>query len=421
MSERTHSPEGSPQGQTVGEFTTDDPAATEAGASKTPRKNRFRGKRTLVFLVGGTIAIAVTAIGLFQFLKQDEAAADTGTAAVGQAAQNSGATRRPLARVGKQVIPWEVVAEECMMRHGEEVLDNIINRTIIFQACQDKGVTVTKEEVDQEVTRIAKKFNLTPDNWYQMLQAERSLTPMQYQRDVIWPMLALKKIAGNNVAVTEADLQKAFESAYGERVIAKMIMMDNLRQMNSVWSDAKKDPANFDKLAQEHSIEPQSRGLGGTIPPIRKHGGNKELEDKAFAMKPGEISAIIQVGAGRWVILKCEGRTEPHVKAMTQEIRAELYTALVEEKTQEAVAKIFNDLKETARVDNYLKGTASGGNVQPVSHETLGTTPPKNYSQQAAPGRPAASRQLPGRPVPGRPAATRTATQTPGTATLNRN
>jgi foldase protein PrsA len=384
----------------VGEFTTDAPATQAAGFSQGGKKTRFSRNQKLAFLAGGTIALAVTAIGLFQFLKQDEAAADTGTANA-QAQQNAG-THRPLARVGKSVIPWELVAEECMLRYGDDILENIINRTIIFQACQERSITVTKEEVDQEVMKIAQRFNLTPDNWYAMLNAERNLTPTQYRQDVIWPMLALKKIAGNKVDVTEADLQKAFESAYGERVLAKMIMLDNSRLVNKVWSDAKKNPEEFEKLAQEYSVEPNSKAMGGTIPPIRKHGGNVELEEQAFKLKPGEVSPVIQVGAGRVVILKCEGRTEPHVKAMTPEIRAELYNALVEEKTQEAVAKVFTQLKEVARVDNYLKGTASGGNVQPVSHEAPGTARTGTYPQQPT-------------------APPRTATQAPGTATINRN
>lgn len=400
MSERTHSPEGTPQGQTVGEFTTAAPAT-----SQKPAKNRFTRKQKLTFLIGGTLAVAVTAVGLFQFLKQEDASAQTGNANVQQGGPTNTGTKRPLARVGTQTIPWEIVAEECMLRYGDEVLENIINRTIIFQACRERGVTVTKEEVDQEVVRIAKKFNLTPENWYAMLQVERNLTPMQYRRDVIWPMLALKKIAGHNVQVTEADLQKAFESAYGERVIAKMIMMDNFRHIQETWTEAKKNPANFEKLATEKSIEPNSRALGGTIPPIRKHGGSKELEEKAFAMKPGDISPIIQVGT-RYVILKCEGRTEPHVRAMTPEIRQELYAALLEEKTQESVANVFNKIKETARVDNYMKGTVSGGQVAQTAHQQPAGTPQGTYPQKATPGGNPQPRLLPGR----------TATQTPGTA-----
>jgi foldase protein PrsA len=165
--------------------------------------------------------------------------------------------------------------------------------------------------------------------------------------------------------------------------MAKLIMFDNIRHAQEIWSKAKAEPAKFEELAQEHSVEPNSKSLGGTIPPIRKHGGNQELEDKAFALKVGEISPIVQVGASRYVILKCEGRTEPHVKTMTPEIRKELFSALLEEKTQETVANVFNGLKEGARVDNYLKGTVNVGNVQPVSHETPGTASTGNASTQA--------------------------------------
>ncbi|MCA9070859.1 MAG: peptidylprolyl isomerase [Planctomycetaceae bacterium] len=400
MSERTHSPEGTPQGQTVGEFTSTAPVET---ATSQPTKTRFTRKQKLLFVAGGTLAIAVTAVGLFQFLKQEDASAQTaGSASVQQPGQAAAAgTNRPLARVGKQTIPWQIVAEECMLRYGDEVLENIINRTIIFQACQERGVSVTKEEVDQEVSRIAKRFNLTPDNWYAMLQAERNLTPMQYRRDVIWPMLALKKLAGGNVQVTEADLQKAFESAYGERVKAKMIMMGDFRNIQKVWNEAQKDPSKFEDLAKANSIEPNSKTLGGVIPPIRRHGGNEELEKEAFRLQPGAISAVVQVGAGRWVILKCEGRTEPHVRAMTPEIRQELYNALIEEKTQESVANVFNQIKEMARVDNYLKGTVTGGNVAQTSHQQPATTPNGTYPQKAAPARNTQPQLLPGRTATG--------------------
>ena len=407
MSERTHSPEGTPQGQSVGEFTLNAehaPAPPESTPAKAAGKKRFSRRKKLVFLAGGTLAIAGLAVGLFQVLRQGEASAQTDPRAEQQAAPNTMTTRRPLARVGKQVIPWEVVADECMQRHGEEVLENIINRTIIYQACQERGIQVTNEEVDQEITRIAKKFNLTPDNWYAMLQTERNLSPMQYRRDVIWPMLALKKIAGNRVDVTEADLQKAFESAYGERVMAKMIMVDNFRHAQKVWTEARKTPEDFEKLAQKESIEPNSKAMGGTIPPIRRHSGNKELEDKAFAMKPGEISPVIQVGFNRFVVIKCEGRTEPHVKAMTPEIHKELYAALVEEKIQEAVANVFEQLKKSARVDNYVKGTASGVDVQQTSHQKPGEPNTPSYPPRTAPPRTATqatqtpqSRQQPAR------------------------
>src|SRR5690606_14027328 len=158
---------------------------------------------------------------------------------------DAAATNRPtagkpqyLARVGSAVVTYDQVADEAMARYGTEVLDQLISRTIIEIACQERGITVAEAEVEQEILKISQEFGLDRDSWLQMLQAERNITPLQYKRDVIWPMLALKKLAGAEVQITEADIQKAFERDYGPKVKARMIMMDNQRRLNEVWQKA---------------------------------------------------------------------------------------------------------------------------------------------------------------------------------------
>jgi len=54
--------------------------------------------------------------------------------------------------------------------------------------------TSSEAEVNEEVVKISGKFGLDPAEWVKMLQAERNITPEQYRRDIIWPMLALKKL-----------------------------------------------------------------------------------------------------------------------------------------------------------------------------------------------------------------------------------
>ena len=384
MSERNHStPEQAAQ-----------TFSTEGAPNPVPTpKSRAtaRGGKLFWILGGAVTAVALIAIG-FQLLRQNEAVAETAEDAAARQAQEAHIAKlrqRPLARVGKQVINYDAVANECFIRYGDEVMETMVNRLIIQQACEERGIEITATRVDAEVLKIAKKFNLTPDNWYAMLHSERGLTPDQYRRDVIWPMLALKALAGNDVDVTKDDLAKAFESAYGPRVEAKMIMLDNFRHAESVWAEAKKKPEDFERLAQEHSIEPNSRALGGTVPPIRKHSGNSEIVKRAFSMKPGEVSPVIQVAPGRFVILKCEGFTDPVVKEMTPEVQQELYTSLIEEKTQVAVAKVFEQLKKEIRVDNYLTDVTTGGHVQQVSgqQEPTGTASVRQATQQTPAGR----------------------------------
>jgi hypothetical protein len=56
-----------------------------------------------------------------------------------------------LARVGKEIISYDMVAEECVSRHGKEILDDLINRMVIQQACEAQNINVSEEEVTVEV------------------------------------------------------------------------------------------------------------------------------------------------------------------------------------------------------------------------------------------------------------------------------
>lgn len=330
-------------------------------------------KRNVTFLLGGTALAVLAAAVLFQvFRPEPSGAGEDHSRAPGQQATGRATVDAPgrapkyLARVNGQLISWELVAGECMERHGPEVLDNIINRTIIQQACEERGLVVTEAEVDAEVLRIAQRFNLAVDQWYQLLQTEREITAHQYRRDVIWPMLALKKLAGENVTITDEDLKKAYIRDYGDKVKAKMILLDNQRRAVEAWEQAAKNPDDFGKLVRKYSIDPNSRALEGAIPPIRRYSGNDELEKAAFKLKDGEISPVVQVGFDRFVILKCEGRIKGTMGY--DEVKETLYQHLQEEKVQEAVAHTFEKLKKQSRIDNFLTNTSTGG-IQQTSEQ----------------------------------------------------
>jgi foldase protein PrsA len=284
-----------------------------------------------------------------------------------------------------------MVAHECMSRYATEVLDSMIDRMIVQQACEEQGIQVTPNEVEAEILRISKQFNLTPDTWFQMLQNDRKITPDQYRQNVIWPMLALKKLASEKIEVTDEDMKKAFIRDYGEKVRARMIMVENLRRAQEVQKLAAENPENFGALARKHSIEPNSKSLDGAIPPIRMYGGNETLEKEAFKLKQGEVSGIIQLGTGQqYAILLCEGRTERLVEY--DEVKANLHDQILEEKVQISVANIFKSLKERAVVQNFLTGTATGG-IQKAS----ATEPAPKSKQAGRPRQAAEKRQEPAR------------------------
>jgi foldase protein PrsA len=369
------------------------------GTSMAAPKQFGRRQSTGMMILGGAVAAVVLA-GVFLQVSRPTPAfpgdANTPKAGAASVGGEQPKQQRALAKVGKQYITWDEVANEAVTRHGEEILDNMINRLIIMQACQQYGVEVTEAEVDAEIVKISKKFGLDTQQWLQMLQAERGVTIPQYKRDIIWPMLALRKLAGENIQLKQDDMQKAFQRNYGPRVKAKAIVLDNPRRATEVWEKARQNPDDFGRLARTHSIDPASRPLDGAIPPIRMYGGAPELEKVAFKLKPGEISAVIQVGVNQFVILQCEGFTDQVVTDIA-EVESILKQELHEEKTNEAVAETFKKLKDGARVDNYLTRQSTGGtpkasNAAPLKDPSLqpvGATSPATARKPAIPAAPA--------------------------------
>jgi foldase protein PrsA len=371
----------------------------------TPQSSSFS---RLWVAIAGTVTVLVAGLVLMQLFR-----AQPGQAAAEPAANKNTAGKKPdiVARVGRETVPYDVIAKECFDRYGKEVLDDLINRMIIQQECDAKGITVTEEEVTQEIGRISKRFNLEPAAWYQMLQAERNITPQQYRQSVIWPMLALKKLAGEQVDISEDDINKSFVRNYGPRVKARLILLDNSRRARECWEKCSQDPDNFEKYAQEYSVDPNSKALGGSVPPIPRYSGADNLENAAFKLREiGEISGLIEVGTGRYAILKYEGRTEQLINDKA-EVQDSLYEELLEQKTQQSVAKVFENIKKNAQVDNYLTQTSTGPN-RPFAQAPAGVQQTGGKNPAAAPVTNAAGTARPGT------ATTRPAANGAGTATL---
>ena len=73
------------------------------------------------------------------------------------------------------------LAAECLSRHGAAVLEALVNKRIIEQACARQGVTVTKQDVDAEIDAMSRRFSVPRDQWIELIQQERGVTARQYE------------------------------------------------------------------------------------------------------------------------------------------------------------------------------------------------------------------------------------------------
>ena len=250
---------------------------------------------------------------------------------------------------GKDISRKDLI-NACVSRFGEGVLESLVNKRLILSHCENRGISITQRDIDVEVNRMAKRFKLGREQWFDMLKKERDITPEEYERDIVWPTLALRKLAAKQVMPSREELDKTFVRDYGEMVGARLIALNDADLARRIQAELTANPDSFARMAIEHSIDVNSASVGGLIQPIRHYVGSPAIEQAAFQLQPGGISPVIPV-VGQFVILKCEKRIPPR-RVDRAEIEAQLIEKIKDEKLRGVANTLFADLQRTATTVN---------------------------------------------------------------------
>ena len=124
--------------------------------------------------------------------------------------------------------------------------------------------------------------------------------------------------------------------------------------------------ASFEDVAKKNSDGPTA-GQGGDLQYFKRGTLSKELEDRTFAMKAGEITDPIRTKQG-WVILKVTEHTAAGVPTLKQ-VEPRIQDALYYQKLQPALRAYLKKLREEAFIDvrqGYVDTGASPNQTKPV-------------------------------------------------------
>jgi parvulin-like peptidyl-prolyl isomerase len=293
---------------------------------------------------------------------------------------------KPVAIVNGTEITADQLAAECLGRHGTVVLETLVNRRIIEQACQRQGITVTPQDVSAEIDAMARRFSVPRDKWLEMIQQERGISPKQYADDIVWPMLALRALARGAVEPSSEELRQAFENRFGPAVKARIIACRTRQDAETMRAKAVLAPDEFGALARQHSVDVGSASANGWVEPIRMHSGDPAFDRAAFSLPEGAISEVVQVG-DQFIVIKCEGRLpamgsqgDDTRGTFEDEVKPRLAEELREKKSRQASSEVFKKLQDASRVENVMNdpakaagqpGVAALVNGQPVMIEEV--------------------------------------------------
>jgi peptidyl-prolyl cis-trans isomerase SurA len=128
--------------------------------------------------------------------------------------------------------------------------------------------------------------------------------------------------------------------------------------------------ASFEDMAKKNSDGP-SAAQGGDLGTFKRGTLAKELEDKTFAMKPGEMTDVIRTKQG-YVILKVASHQVAGIPAL-KDVEPRVQDALYMQKLQPALRAYLTKLREQAYIDykeGYVDSGQSPNQTKPVETAT---------------------------------------------------
>ena len=271
------------------------------------------------------------------------------------------------ALVNGREVSIKELADTCVQKHGAEVVDDMILRLIVEQACRRANIQITDQDIDKEIWEMAFEHLPLLQNgepnialWQQKAAEEEEMSIPMYRKNVVVPMLALKRLTQPITHVTEEDILRSFEASFGNKVRCRAIFFEGHddRRAHEAWQAANRHNTeeNFGDLAKKYSLDPESRSGRGVIPLIAQHCGQPIIEKAAFALKPGELSEMLHVD-GYIVILYCVehiARTPVEI----EKVRGELIADLFKKKQKIIIAREFERLYNQAVWMNHLTNTS---------------------------------------------------------------
>lgn len=118
-------------------------------------------------------------------------------------------SRLIVALVNGQPITRFNLINELEKQSGKKTLESLIIKTLILQEAKKQKISVTKEEVNQEIKQLEESFSSQGQDFNQALEAQ-GMTQNQLKEQIEIQKI-VEKIVSGSVKITEAEVEKYLE------------------------------------------------------------------------------------------------------------------------------------------------------------------------------------------------------------------
>lgn len=262
----------------------------------------------------------------------------------------------------------QIHSPERVKRIKREVLDNLIEQELFWQAARKARIVATPQEVDEAIQATKGAFR-SADAFEQRIRLE-GFSPQTY-RELVNKQIHARKyaqgIAARAPRVTDDEVHQFYvdhpeKFERPEQVRARHIVI-NVPPGASAAVRAEKQALigavlerarageDFDKLARSYSEAP-TRQWGGEMDPLSRGQAAKPVEDAVFALPAGGVSGVIATGDALQVF-----KLESHAEAVVvreDEVRERIREHLQALRASRAIADEAARLRAAGEVKILL-------------------------------------------------------------------
>jgi len=259
----------------------------------------------------------------------------------------------------------QVVRPEMMMEARKMIVENLINRELLYQLSQKKLIVIDDAQVNEQLDRLKKQY---PDEQaYQDSLAEDHLSEDALKSQIKMTLAVqqvVEKEFGGTLDVSESEVKAFYDGnpqyfTEPEAIRASEILI----KVDSKAEAAKKEEArkklvdiqkrlqkgeDFAILAKDFS-QSASATQGGDLGMLPRGSMPKAFDDAAFSLKPGEVSNVVETELGFHLIKVHEKRPEKIVPF--KEVEERIRQHLVNQKLKQRVDEYLNEVKKTAKIE----------------------------------------------------------------------
>ena len=289
-------------------------------------------------------------------------------------------------------------ADKIVAERDKDVLRDLIDQQLLLEKGKDLGITADTEVI-KRLDEMRKEMKLESMEDLEKAAVGQGISFEDFKQNLknqIITQQVISKEVGSRMSITKEELQQFYDEHKSQMEQPEQIRLSELLVSTDKKDDKKdkdkdKEPpadeaqqlaaaqakaddllaqirkgAAFDDIAKKNSDGPTA-AQGGDLGYFKRATLAKELEDKTFAMKPGEVSDVIRTKQG-FVILKVTEHQQAGVPPLS-EIEPKVQDAIYMQKLQPALRAYLQKLREDAYIDikpGYVDTGASPNQTAPI-------------------------------------------------------